>query len=102
MVDQTALVNVSKTFFTENRAQNLARLCEAPRERHVEKALLRTDTAPAAGQINVRICRAIALPVDLVPEEAPPAGRPANDRSARQDSPVPAGQTAPVGGAPGP
>ncbi len=100
MVDQTALVNVSKTFFTENRAQTLAALCEALRERHVEKALLRMDTAPAAGQINVRNCRAIALPVDLVPEEAPPAGGQANDRSAPQDSPVPAGQTAPV--APGP
>jgi DNA-binding NarL/FixJ family response regulator len=75
VVDQTALVNVSKTFFTENRAQNLAALCEALRERHVEKALLRMDTVPAAGQIDVRTCKAIALPVDLVPERPPPGGQ---------------------------
>jgi DNA-binding NarL/FixJ family response regulator len=76
LVDQAALVNVSKAFFTENRAQNLAALCAALRERHVDKALLRMAAAPAAGQVNVRDCKAIALPVDLVSDEAPPAGGP--------------------------
>jgi hypothetical protein len=84
VVDQTALVNVSKTFFSENRAQNLAALCEALRERHVEKALLRMDAAPAAGQIDVRNCKAIALPVDLVPEEPAPAGQTAPVARPRQ------------------
>jgi len=76
LVDQAALVNVSKAFFTENRAQNLAALCAALRERHVDKALLRMAAAPAAGQVNVRDCKAIALPVDLVSDEARPAGGP--------------------------
>lgn len=76
LVDQAALVNVNKAFFTENRAQNLAALCAALREHHVDKALLRMAAAPAAGQVNVRDCKAIALPVDLVSDEARPAGGP--------------------------
>jgi DNA-binding NarL/FixJ family response regulator len=95
LVDQTALVNVSKTFFTEDRAQNLAALCQALRAHHVDKALLRMDTAPAAGQVDIGECKAIALPVELVREEGPPSGTPAGDGGSPRGQAGPATSTRP-------